>query len=240
MSEPTRRAWDSDTLPTGERKAAAVRQMFDTIAPRYDLVNRIMTFRLDVRWRRRTVASLGLPESSLVLDLASGTGDFCRELARQHLRPLSFDFSYGMLAADTSAAPRTQADALSLPVRTASVDGVTCGFALRNFVDLPSFFAELARVTRPHGRISLLDVSVPRNPVVRFGNSIYFGRIVPRIGALLSDRAAYSYLPRSVSYLPSSEEMCTMLRSAGFTDVTHRQLSGGLVQLITATRMSSC
>lgn len=213
-----------------------MRQMFDAIAPRYDLVNRIMTFRLDVRWRRRTVAALGLPKGSVVLDLASGTGDFCRELTRQHLRPLSFDFSFGMLAADTSAAPRTQADALSLPVRSAAVDGVTCGFALRNFVDLPSFFSELSRVVRPHGSIALLDVSVPRNPVVRFGNSIYFGRIVPKIGAVLSDRAAYSYLPRSVSYLPSSDAMCDMLREAGFTNVVHRQLSGGLVQLLTATR----
>jgi demethylmenaquinone methyltransferase/2-methoxy-6-polyprenyl-1,4-benzoquinol methylase len=236
VSEPARSAWDSDTLPTGDQKATAVRQMFDAIAPRYDLVNRIMTFRLDVRWRRRTVAALGLPKGSVVLDLASGTGDFCRELTRQRLRPLSFDFSFGMLAADTSAAPRTQADALSLPVRSAAVDGVTCGFALRNFVDLPSFFTELSRVVRPHGSIALLDVSVPRNPVVRFGNSIYFGRIVPKIGALLSDRAAYSYLPRSVSYLPSSDAMCDMLREAGFTNVVHRQLSGGLVQLLTATR----
>jgi len=236
VSEPARSAWDSDTLPTGDQKATAVRQMFDAIAPRYDLVNRIMTFRLDVRWRRRTVAALGLPRGSVVLDLASGTGDFCRELTRQHLRPLSFDFSFGMLAADTSAAPRTQADALLLPVRSAAVDGVTCGFALRNFVDLPSFFSELSRVVRPHGSIALLDVSVPRNPVVRFGNSIYFGRIVPKIGAVLSDRAAYSYLPRSVSYLPSSDAMCDMLREAGFTNVVHRQLSGGLVQLLTATR----
>ena len=236
MSEPARSAWDSDTLPTGDQKATAVRQMFDAIAPRYDLVNRIMTFRLDVRWRRRTVAALGLPKGSVVLDLASGTGDFCRELTRQHLRPLSFDFSFGMLAADTSAAPRTQADALSLPIRSSAVDGVTCGFALRNFVDLPSFFSELSRVVRPHGSIALLDVSVPRNPVVRFGNSIYFGRIVPKIGAVLSDRAAYSYLPRSVSYLPSSDAMCDMLREAGFTNVVHRQLSGGLVQLLTATR----
>ncbi|MGA1637532.1 MAG: ubiquinone/menaquinone biosynthesis methyltransferase [Ilumatobacteraceae bacterium] len=236
MSEPIRSAWDSDTLPTGERKATAVRQMFDAIAPRYDLVNRIMTFRLDVRWRRSTVAALGLPPGSLVLDLASGTGDVCRELQRQRFHPLSFDFSFGMLAADTSAAPRTQGDALALPVRDGTVDGVTCGFALRNFVDLSKFFTELSRVVRTQGRIALLDVSVPRHPLVRFGNAVYFGRIVPRIGALLSDRAAYSYLPRSVSYLPASDAICRMIEAAGFVDVKHRQLSGGLVQLITATR----
>jgi demethylmenaquinone methyltransferase/2-methoxy-6-polyprenyl-1,4-benzoquinol methylase len=229
-------SWDTEALPSGERKARAVRQMFDAIAPRYDLVNRIMTFRLDVRWRRRTVAALALDRGSRVLDLASGTGDLCRELARSGLVPMSFDFSYGMLAADTSGAPRTLADALRLPVHDSAVDGATCGFALRNFVELPAFFAELARVVRPQGRVALLDVSVPTNPIVRAGNAVYFGRIVPRIGALFSDQAAYRYLPRSVSYLPPAAEMCRMLATAGFDDVAHRQLSGGLVQLLTATR----
>ena len=184
-----------------------MREMFDAIAPRYDVVNRIMTFRLDVRWRRTTVKALALPPRSTVLDIASGTGDFCRELAKQNLIPLSFDFSFGMLAADTSGAPRTQADALSLPIHDGSVDGVSCGFALRNFVDLASFFGELARVTRAGGRIALLDVSVPTNPLIRLGNSVYFGRVVPRIGALLSDGPAYRYLPRSVSYLPDPSQI---------------------------------
>ena len=231
-----KRSWDTDTLPTGEAKSRAVREMFDTIAPRYDAVNRIMTFRLDVRWRKRTVAALGLPSGSLILDVASGTGDLCSELSRQGLRPVSCDYSMGMLRADTSTAPRVQADALRQPLRTASVDGATCGFALRNFVSLPDFFTELARVVRPAGRIALLDVSVPRNPLVRFGNAIYFGRVVPLIGGLLSDRAAYRYLPRSVSYLPPVGDLIEQLERCGFRDVEHRQLSGGLTQLITATR----
>ena len=231
-----RRSWDTDSLPTGEVKARAVREMFDAIAPRYDVVNRIMTFRLDVRWRRITVESLRLPRGSVVLDLASGTGDFCRELSKHDLIPLSVDFSFGMLAADTSGSPRTQADALSLPVHDAAVDGVSCGFALRNFVDLSRFFAEIARVTKPGGRVALLDVSVPTNPLVRLGNSVYFGKVVPRIGALLSDGAAYRYLPRSVSYLPDPDQLCRMLTDAGFVDVSHRQLSGGLTQLLSASR----
>lgn len=231
-----RRSWDTESLPTGEQKSRAVREMFDAIAPRYDVVNRIMTFRLDVRWRRITVGSLGLPAGSRVLDIASGTGDLCRELSSQGLSPLSFDFSFGMLSADTSGSPRTQADALSLPVHDGAVDGVTCGFALRNFVDLAPFLAEIARVTRRGGRIALLDVSTPTNPLIRFGNSVYFGKIVPRIGALLSDGPAYRYLPRSVSYLPNRDRLCQMLADAGFDEVTHRQLSGGLTQLLTATR----
>lgn len=228
--------WDRETLPEGADKQRTVRAMFDAIAPRYDLVNRIMTFRLDVRWRRRTVRDLRLPAGSLVLDLASGTGDMCIDLRESGLVPLSVDLSFGMLVADRSGAPRTQADILRLPVRDASVDGVTCGFALRNLVELPAFFAELARVVRPGGRIALLDVGRPTNPLIRFGNDIYFGKVVPRIGALLSDGAAYRYLPRSVAYLPAPAEIVAMLRTAGFSDASHHLLSGGLTQQLLATR----
>ncbi|MGA1344543.1 MAG: ubiquinone/menaquinone biosynthesis methyltransferase [Ilumatobacteraceae bacterium] len=230
------RPWDRPDLPRGEEKKQAVREMFDTIAPRYDLVNRIMTFRLDTRWRRRAVRDLGLPAGSVVLDLASGTGDLCIDLRAVGLRPISVDLSFGMLAADRSGSPRVQADILRLPMPDGSVDGVTCGFALRNLVDLPAFFTELGRVVRPGGRIALLDVGVPSNPLIRWGNSIYFGRLVPLIGGMLSDAGAYRYLPRSVAYLPEPDQLTASLRAAGFADARHRELSGGLTQLLTATR----
>jgi demethylmenaquinone methyltransferase / 2-methoxy-6-polyprenyl-1,4-benzoquinol methylase len=233
--EPSR-AWDTDALPEGEEKVAAVQGMFDAIAPRYDRLNRIISLRLDVRWRKRAVRDLALRPGSTVLDLASGTGDLCIDLARLGIRPISMDLSFGMLAADRSGAPRVQTDILRLPVPDAAVDGVTCGFALRNLVDLPTFFTELGRVVRRGGRIALLDVSVPDNPVVRWGNDVYFGKVVPRIGAILSDGAAYRYLPKSVAYLPAPEEMLAALRTAGFSDATHTQLSGGLTQLMVATR----
>lgn len=210
--------------------------MFDAIAPRYDLVNRIMTFRLDVRWRRRTVRELKLPVGSLVLDLASGTGDLCVDLRRGGQVPISVDLSFGMLAADRSGAPRLQADILRLPAPDGAADGVTCGFALRNLVSLPEFFAELARVVHHGGRIALLDVGTPRNRLIKLGNDIYFGKVVPKIGALLSDGPAYRYLPRSVAYLPPPVEMLEMLREAGFSDASHRLLSGGLTQLLVGTR----
>ena len=232
----TKAAWDRDTLPQGDAKVDAVRQMFDAIAPRYDLVNRIMTFRLDVRWRRKAVAMLALPAGSQVLDLASGTGDLCLDLARVGHRPLSVDLSFGMLSNDRSGSPRVQADILNLPFEAASVDGVTCGFALRNLVDLASFFNELGRVVRPGGRIALLDVAIPRNRLVRLGHGVYFGKVVPKIGGLLSNKAAYRYLPRSVAYLPPAQEMLALLRSAGFDDAQHHLLSGGLTQLLIATR----
>lgn len=232
----TKASWDTDALPQGDDKVLAVRQMFDSIAPRYDMVNRIMTFRLDVRWRRKAVKLLALPIGSRVLDLASGTGDLCVDLMRAGHLPLSVDLSYGMLAADRSGSPRVQADILNMPFPDASVDGVTCGFALRNLVDLPSFFNELGRVVRPGGRIALLDVGIPTNRLVRLGHGFYFGKVVPHIGGLLSDKAAYRYLPKSVAYLPAADKMLSALVYAGFTDSDHRLLSGGITQLLLGTR----
>ena len=236
MSNSDKVAWDTQELPQGEAKAKVVQNMFDAIAPRYDMVNRIMTFRLDTRWRKIAVRKLALTKGARVLDLASGTGDLCVDLRKAGLIPLSFDMSFGMLAADHSKAPRVQADILRLPIATQSVDGVTCGFALRNLVDLNVFFHEIARVTKSGGRIALLDVSTPTNPLIRWGNSVYFGKVVPRIGGLLSNRAAYNSLPKSVAYLPSPEQLVVMLQNAGFEHVRHEQLSGGLTQLMHATK----
>ena len=226
-------------LPSGAAKRRAVREMFDAIAPRYDLVNRIMTLRLDVAWRRRTVRELALPAGSLVADLACGTGDFCRELARIGHHGIGFDFSMGMLRAapaGDSAAPLVNADVLELPLPDGALDGATCGFALRNLTAVPPLFVELARVLRSGGRIGLLEVDSPTNPVLRWGHGLYFGRVVPLIGAVLSDRDAYRYLPESVAYLPPSQELIDGLRSAGFGDVRRHKLSAGIAQLITATR----
>jgi demethylmenaquinone methyltransferase/2-methoxy-6-polyprenyl-1,4-benzoquinol methylase len=231
-----RPAWDAPVLPQGDDKVRAVRDMFDAIAPRYDFVNRVLTFRLDVRWRRRAVEALCLPRGSLVLDLASGTGDLCVGLAAAGHRPISIDFSLGMLRADHSRSPRVQADILRLPIAAAAADGVTCGFALRNLAALEPFFAELARTVRPGGRIALLDVGVPSNPLVRAGHALYFGKLVPKIGGWLSDAAAYRYLPRSVAYLPPPEELIASLRRNGFADASRQQLTLGVTQLFVGSR----
>jgi demethylmenaquinone methyltransferase/2-methoxy-6-polyprenyl-1,4-benzoquinol methylase len=210
--------------------------MFDAIAPRYDLVNRIMTFRMDVSWRRRTVRTLGLGSNAKVVDLACGTGDLCDELTRSGYIPVGVDLSFGMLASAHTAVPLVQGDALRLPMPDASVDGATCGFALRNFVALEPFLASLARVVRPGGRIALLEVAAPTNRLLRWGHSVYFGHVVPLIGALLSDGAAYRYLPKSVAYLPETADVLEMVRTAGFNDVRRDEFSGGIAQLITGTR----
>lgn len=229
-------AMPTDRLPEGEEKRDAVRRMFDTIAPRYDLVNRVMTLRLDVGLRRRTLRSAALAPDSLVLDLAAGTGDFCVELDKLGHRAVGVDLSLGMLSNARTTAPLVQGDLLALPMRDASVDGAVCGYALRNLIELPGFFAELARVLRAGGRIGLLDVSRPDSRFLQRGYDFYFNRVMPKIGAVLSDASAYEYLPRSVSYLPDRSEMVALLERAGFVDVEHRQLHGGLSQLLTATR----
>ena len=225
---------DPEKLPEGTAKREAVRSLFDTIAPRYDLVNRIMTFGLDVRWRRRALLGLGLPAGSMVLDLACGTGDFCRESTRKGLVPIGIDLSMGMLRAARTEAPLVHGDILSLPISDRSADGATCGFALRNLVELPGFFEELARVTRPGGRISLLDAAEPENPLLRRGHRIYFGKVVPRIGGLLSDRTAYEYLPKSLAYMPPWSELRERIAAAGFCDIERTVFVGA--HLITATR----
>ncbi|MHB1208557.1 MAG: ubiquinone/menaquinone biosynthesis methyltransferase [Acidimicrobiales bacterium] len=223
-------------LPQGEEKTRQVRAMFDSIAPRYELVNKLMTFGLDSRWRRRAVADLRLPHNSVVLDIAAGTGDFTRELTRQGHHPVATDLSYGMLHAGRNMTERVQADASMLPFASGAFDGITCGYALRNFTDLAATFAEMARVTRPGGRISLLEVAEPESGLLRAGFRLWFRRVVPFIGSLVSDRAAYHYLPKSTAYLPPSPTIVAMLNHAGFTAVNHRKVMGGLSQQFVATR----
>jgi demethylmenaquinone methyltransferase/2-methoxy-6-polyprenyl-1,4-benzoquinol methylase len=239
---------------------AAVDAMFDAIAPGYDVTNRVISLGLDVGWRRRTVRSLGLAKG-LVLDLACGTGDLCLELGRQGLTAVGADRSHGMLQAArtrvtgsaddgpaTAAAPDAplvRGDGLALPFRAGALDGVVCGFALRNFTALPPVLAECARVLRPGGRVALLEVDAPSQPLLRLGHRIWFGKVVPFVGGLVAARsgapraraaAAYCYLPASVAYLPPAPELLALISAAGFTSVERHPLSGGIAQLLTGTR----
>lgn len=212
--------------------------MFDRIAPRYDLVNRVMTFGMDVGWRRRAIRSLELPPGSLVLDVACGTGDLCRELQEAGMRAIGVDVSWGMLTEARGCGALVQADALRLPIADGAADGITCGFALRNVVDLQRLFAEMARALRPGGRVALLEVGQPTSALARAGHQAYFQRVVPLIGRVLSDRAAYAYLPRSVAYLPPPEQLKDMLIAVGLMDIERARLGLGAAQLITASRRS--
>lgn len=228
-------------LPPPEEKARSVRDMFDRIAPRYDLVNRVMTGRFDQRWRKSLVRRLDIGPVDRVLDLACGTGDFAELAAREGADVYGLDFSrgmlYGALTRNLRHVDLVQGDGLAMPFPDRMFAVAVSGFALRNFAALPPVFAELARVVAPGGRLGLLEVDRPRSRVLRWGHSIYFERAVPFIGGLLSrDRSAYRYLPASAAYLPSERELAQMLREAGFEQIRKKRHMGGAIQAITAIR----
>lgn len=226
-------------LPSLGEKRRTVRAMFDRIAPDYDRMNRLMTAGMDQRWRRLALAAIRVGPGDLVLDLACGTGDLAEQARARGARVVGVDFSAAMLCCAARRgidASWLQADGSALPLASGSASALTCGFALRNFVALPEIFREAARVLAPGGRVALLEVDRPANPVIRAGHSLYFDRVVPLLGALLADRAAYSYLPKSTAYLPPSAELLGMLAAAGFERISKQRFLLGAVQLITALR----
>lgn len=227
-------------LPPPDEKAAAVRDMFDRISPSYDRVNRLMTFNADQRWRRELVRRLRVGPGDRVLDLACGTGDFAEICRKAGATAVGLDFSRGMLLAANRRFPGlgifVQGDALRLPFADGSFTVAVSGFALRNFVAIPPVLEELARVLKPGGRIGLLEVDKPRNPVVAAGHGLYFNRIVPVVGGLIADRKAYRYLPQSASYLPPEPELRAMIDAAGFGKIRKRSPMFGAIQSISAVR----
>ncbi len=226
-------------LPALEQKRAHVRAMFDRIAPRYDLLNRLMTLGFDWSWRRELVEALYVGPGELVVDLGAGTGDLAALAAARGARVVAVDLALGMLRVARrrrTAALLVQADALSLPFPTDSVHAITCGFAVRNFSDPQAVFAECARVLEPGGRLGLLEVDEPRSPLLRLGHRVHFRHLVPRLGAMLSDREAYAYLPASAEYLPDEATLRGFLTGCGFESITKTSHLFGAAQSITAVR----
>ncbi|MCH7869010.1 MAG: ubiquinone/menaquinone biosynthesis methyltransferase [Myxococcales bacterium] len=227
------------TLPTGREKRIAVKNMFDRIAPRYDLLNRLVSLGLDRGWRRLALEMVDVGPGDLVLDLACGTGDLCEQVLARGARVVGADFAREMLRGAVARGIEvdfTNADAAQLPIASSSIDVVTCGFALRNFVSLPEVFDEIARVLKPGGRLAVIEVDRPSSAMLRGAHSLYFDRFVPLLGGLLSDRDAYRYLPESTAYLPAPEELFAMLDKAGIGGVAKRRLLFGAAQILTGVK----
>ena len=228
-----------DVLPPDAEKAASVRAMFDLIAPRYDRLNRWLSLGLDQYWRRKTIRTSAVCADDTVVDIGCGTGDLSELAAATGAQVVGVDFARNMLVGATQRrikAVFVHADANALPLLFASVSVVLSGFALRNFVSIPRALQEAARVLKPGGRLTLLEVDTPDNTCLKWGHDFYFQRIVPILGGLISDRKSYTYLPRSVVYLPEEAELLEMISAAGFERVVKQRLSGGVAQLVTAVR----
>lgn len=231
--------------PPLDKSRGAIREMFAEVAPRYDLLNRVLSARRDVAWRKATARGLGLPAGARVLDLCCGTGDQALELAQQGYRVTAGDFCLPMLALaepkydkERGRRPRgLAADTLELPFADGEFDGATVSFGLRNLADLDAGLAEIARVLRPSGRVSFLECALPRFPPLRSAYLFYFTRVLPWIGARLSARgSAYRYLPQSALAFPQRDELVERMRAVGLGDGRWRDLTAGTVALYTATK----
>jgi demethylmenaquinone methyltransferase/2-methoxy-6-polyprenyl-1,4-benzoquinol methylase len=225
----------------GTDKGAFVREMFATIAPRYDTANRVLTAGMDERWRRRAIALLAPPPGGRVLDLCCGTGDVVFHLLRTDptLQVTGIDFCAPMLdrARERGAAARTTAhflegDVMALPFDDASFDGATMGFSLRNVVDIDATLREIARVLRPGARFVNLDVSKAPSKLWKRFFDLYFYKIVPIVGGLVGgSKSAYTYLPNSLTHHPSAPQLRDRFTTAGFSDAGFVPLMGGSIAI---------
>ena len=214
--------------------------MFDQVASRYDLTNTVISFGQDRRWRRATRAALALQPGERVLDVGAGTGVSTAELAVSGAYAVGVDLSIGMLQAGRRARPRVPllaGDALRLPFPDATFDAVTISFALRNVVDTEAALREMARVTRPGGRLVVCEFSTPVNPAFRTVYLSYLMRSLPAVArAVASNPDAYVYLAESVRAWPDQAELAARIGAAGWHRVAWRNLTGGIVALHRAVR----
>lgn len=221
-------------------KGRGIREMFDAIAPRYDLLNRLLSLGIDRRWRTFAVGQLHLPENGKILDVATGTGDVALEVASRSPASLTIvgaDLTPGMLRVGQEKIARSPyrdritlvtAPCESMPHPDGQFDGVTIAFGIRNVVDRPAGLMEMCRVLKSGGRAVILEFSNPKSRFFKELYYFYFRKVLPWIGGLISKRSAYEYLPDSVLEFPDQETFKRLMRDAGFAEVVHHDLTFGI------------
>jgi demethylmenaquinone methyltransferase/2-methoxy-6-polyprenyl-1,4-benzoquinol methylase len=233
------------SMPKDYRPGQDTRHLFDRIAPRYDLLNRLLSFGIDRRWRSAAVRALQLSGPGRILDAATGTGDVALALAAAHPRieivgvDQSGNMLRGAVAKLRSARTRTllaQGSCEALPLADGTCDGVIIAFGIRNVLRRDTALREFHRVLKPGGRLVVLEFSQPVRPLMAWLYRMYSHHILPRVGSLLSDGAAYRYLPDSVALFPGRETFLGMLTDAGFCRARYRDLTGGIVTLYAGCR----
>lgn len=224
-------------------KKEGVKKMFDNIAPDYDKLNHILSLNIDKNWRKKAVRELADEARPLnVLDVACGTGDFTIEIAKKvapDSRVVGVDISDGMIAVGLEKlsklginASMEVADCEALPYEDNTFDRVSVGFGVRNFEHLELGLSEMYRVLTPGGKLVILELSVPSNAFIRWGYKLYFLKVLPFIGGLVSgDRGAYEYLPASVLHFPAPDKFMEIMKSAGFDIVEHTALTLGICRM---------
>jgi demethylmenaquinone methyltransferase/2-methoxy-6-polyprenyl-1,4-benzoquinol methylase len=246
MSSPAHREAIGAALgDTGKR--AYVRRTFSEIAPRYDLLNHLLSFNIDRAWRRRAIEMLGWTRRAdgVYLDVCAGTLDVGAQLCAERAfrgRVIGADFAEPMLRMGAGKIPPDRltpiaADALALPIADARMDGAIVAFGIRNVVDLDAALREVHRVLVPGARFVILEFSTPRTRIVRAGYHLYFHHVLPFLGRVVSGHpTAYGYLPRSVAHFPVEEQLAERMRGAGFVDVRWTSLSLGVAAIHVGTR----
>ncbi len=228
-------------------KKAQVEEMFDNIAPRYDFLNHLLTFGIDISWRKKAVRSLSSIQPKKILDVASGTGDFAFEaLSLNPDKVVGFDLSEGMMRYGRQKAIKkgveqtvefVKGDSEKMPFADESFDAVTVGFGVRNFENLEAGLKEIYRVLRSGGRVAIIEASEPDNTIFRAFHSLYFGKIVPMLGKMVSgDGRAYSYLPKSTSAFPNGKSFTDICSKIGFKEVKWQPLTLGACAFYTMTK----
>ena len=224
-------------------KKEKIEKLFDKIAPDYDKLNHILSLNIDKGWRSKAVREIIDKDTPLnILDVACGTGDFTIEIAKKAAtgsKITGIDLSEGMmsigrekLAAAGIEATIEQGDCEALKYAEGTFDRISVGFGVRNFENLPTGLKEMHRVLKPGGKLVILELSVPSNAFIRWCYKLYFLKILPVIGGLISgERGAYEYLPASVLHFPAPDKFQAMLREAGFADVKHKALTLGICRM---------
>ena len=237
---------NSNNMPAPDEKPVYVNRMFARIAPTYDLMNRLMALGQDQGWRRKLLDACALPPHGKLLDVGTGTGDIAYTAMRYYpgVRAVGTDFTYEMMAAGVGKTPGVslpfvQGDTFALPFLNNTFDAVVSGFLVRNVVDRVAAFREMARVTKPGGRVACLETAPPANTLLGPLFRLYFFRFVPLVGGLVAgDRQAYSYLPHSTVEFPLPAVLARMMEQAGLRNVFYTEQMMGTVAIHVGTKLA--